>query len=193
MIGPVRWLRLRGFARGALRRPSDRAERGLFLVTVAAACFAVPVGGMAVEALPPDTPPPNAYVVSAVLTQDAFTQNYYSEYGTFGRSSVTATWRAPNGEPRSGQIDVEPAARAGSTVPLWTDGTGTVIGAPRPQDELEARAIVVGLAGAAGWLLAVAAVSLLAGRLLRRHRINGWGEEWRRVERQWHNPAGSSD
>ncbi|MEV4313508.1 hypothetical protein [Actinocrispum sp. NPDC049592] len=40
---PLRWLRLLGFARGPLRRRSDRAQKTLFAATTLMACLAIPV------------------------------------------------------------------------------------------------------------------------------------------------------
>ncbi len=193
MIRPMQWLRLKGFARGPLRRSSDRAERNLFVLTVVAACFAVPAAGLAGGLATPDVPPADAYLTQAVLVADAVAPPSLDEYTPPGPATAKATWRAPGGEPKSGEIKVERTAKAGSTVPVWTDNAGTVVGTPTAPGVAQARVIFAGVSGAVLWLLAVVVMYVLAGRALLRRRMRDWEDDWQQAERRWRNTAGPSD
>ena len=63
----VRWLRLIGFARGPLRRKSDRAEVGIVFAGLAGTAAAVPIGAEVESLLLTEFPIPDQASVLALL------------------------------------------------------------------------------------------------------------------------------
>ncbi|MFE1441091.1 hypothetical protein [Streptomyces sp. NPDC058739] len=96
-----------------------------------------------------------------------------------------ASWRAPDGSPRTGRVDVPPRTPRGDTVTIWVDDTGAVTRAPRAAAE----GIVVAVGGGTllAALLSCTAVGVVGARLRRveRHTIEEWEREWTRVEPLW--------
>jgi hypothetical protein len=101
------------------------------------------------------------------------------------RVPAPATWTSPDGEDRSGTIEVAPGTPAGASVEIWTDAAGRLSQAPPADDVLVRRGAVTGLATFA----AVAFAAFLAHAMVRRHldraRHRRWDEEWAIVEPVW--------
>jgi len=106
-----------------------------------------------------------------------------------GGRRVLASWTAPDGTPRSGEVTAPVAAMPGATVPVWVDRTGTEL---RPPVSAWAAPLVggvvgVGLATFCGLLL------YLAWRFLRRmtarHNAETWARGWAEVEPTWSGRA----
>jgi hypothetical protein len=96
--------------------------------------------------------------------------------------TVQATWQAPNGTPRTGQIPAWKNVRPGATHRMWVDGTGKPVPRPRPHS----RTLVDTGYAATGAMLAVGLPLLLAYALIRRRcdQLRGmlWDEEWARID-----------
>ncbi|WP_228992100.1 hypothetical protein [Streptomyces sp. DH8] len=95
------------------------------------------------------------------------------------RHRVVASWRAPDGSPRTGEVAT--AARpgpAGSALRIWTDAAGLPV--PPPMDGRTARTHAV-LGGVGAFLLAAGCVEagrrLIVRRLVRRRH--------ERLDREW--------
>jgi hypothetical protein len=96
-----------------------------------------------------------------------------------------ATWRAPDGGPRSGLITSSAATRVGAVVRIWTNSKGEQVPEPTGLDEVVAATVAAGIGS--GLVLGTAA-AVLYGQLgsrfdQRRYRL--WDEEWAAVEPQW--------
>jgi hypothetical protein len=106
-----------------------------------------------------------------------------------GTRHAAATWTAPDGTPRSGEVTIPMSAKAGSAVPVWVDRSG----APVPPPTSPRAGLLVGVV-AAGWV-AVAEVLLLlaAWRLVRRWTARrndaDWARRWAEVEPEWSGRA----
>jgi hypothetical protein len=98
---------------------------------------------------------------------------------------VPARWAAPDGTSRTGEVYVPADTAAGSTVPLWTDGSGHPTISP-----LQRRDVVEGIALAAslttaGVAAVLAVLGLIARWALDRRRLAAWGTRWAVTGPQW--------
>ncbi|MCE0762913.1 hypothetical protein LWC35_08295 [Pseudonocardia kujensis] len=106
-----------------------------------------------------------------------------------GTRRATATWTAPDGTGRVGEVTVPLNAEAGSAVPVWVDRAG----APAPPPTSPRAGVLVG-AVAAGWVAIAGALLLLAawrfvlGRTARRNDAE-WTRRWAEVEPEWSGRA----
>lgn len=172
---PVRWLRLLGFARGPLRRRSDRAQKTLFAASILMACLAIPVAA--------DTAGPlhTSQQTYAVLAQDVRAQVSYGDYGTADTTKAKATWQAPDGTARSGEVEITGSGSVGQRIPIWTDADGTPVGDTDRSTQWFGWALKLGFAALA-WLVGVLVVYLLVAWLLFQRRISSWDKEWARAD-----------
>lgn len=183
------WLRRLGFARGPLRRRSDRAEIAFLVATALMVLTVVPIW-IAVNDPTADyfsqlsaDRAAHGQLVDAVLTANV--PGNSSEYSSAGQVQVAATWIAPAGTPRSGGVPADPGTRAGTHVPLWTDQAGEPAPAPFAPADINDQAAIVALIAATIWLVVVAVATKGVYALLERRRLASWGWEWERVEPGW--------
>jgi hypothetical protein len=96
-----------------------------------------------------------------------------------------ATWTAPQGTRRVGEIPVLEGTRAGETVTIWVTRDGTRTTAPLGEDAALRDAVGVALGAAVG--VALAAFGLHRGvcRVIGRRRDRQWDAEWATVEPVW--------
>jgi hypothetical protein len=123
----------------------------------------------------------HVFPVQALLLEDA--DGAAPVYESGDPESVGARWTAPNGVQRTGPVVPPPAARAGTTIVIWTDVYGNL--ALRPPSDPSASATGVGLASAALVLGGYVAILLAVRRLIDRRRMVHWQREWRDVEPRW--------
>jgi len=98
------------------------------------------------------------------------------------RVLATVRWRDDRGAVRTGTAEVKRALRAGSTVPVWTDGHGRLVSPPAGPGETVTRAVLVGAgAGLAAGLLVLSGGYLVRLRVERRD-VERWGTEWDRTD-----------
>jgi hypothetical protein len=176
-----------GKDRNPLRRRTDRIEAWL---TVALAVIVLAGGPFVVwwcagsaydrAAAAGEWRRSHAFPVQALLLADA--DQVAQVYGE-DPASVPARWTGPNGIQRTGPVIPPPAARAGTTIVIWTD----VYGDPMlgPPSSPSASATGVGLASAALVIAAYGAILLSVRRLMDRRRMVLWQREWRDVEPRW--------
>ncbi|MET9730236.1 hypothetical protein ABZZ79_06035 [Streptomyces sp. NPDC006458] len=176
-------------AANPLRRPCDRTrtrwQAGLALAVVAA----VVCGMIAAQALWRNgervarEQARHRHETAAVTLSRA--TDPLSGPGSAQAARADASWRAPDGAPRSGKVDVPPRTSEGATVTIWVDDTGAVTRAPRAA----ADGIVVALGGGTllAALLSFAAVGVVGARLrrLESHTFEEWEREWTHVEPLW--------
>jgi hypothetical protein len=183
----VRWL---GLDRNPLRRRSDRVECALRLMALLGLMVAVIVGiGTGVRAyedgvrtereqrsLRQQTP--------AVLVQDLRSPEVAPVGGVLpGRAR--AEWKAPDGSPREGTVEIEPARRVGDTVMIWTDNRGEPARPPQDRGTTLAAAISAGVAPPF-ITAAFATFVLVTTRIVNQRRAaRRWEAEWTIVEPSW--------
>jgi hypothetical protein len=95
-----------------------------------------------------------------------------------------ASWTAPDGLRRTGEITTSPGTLAGATQQLWIDDTGAPATAPQtPGQTLVAVLVTTALTAlVTGSVLALA--GCLLGRRYDRQRSALWDAEWARMDEQ---------
>jgi hypothetical protein len=183
----TRMLRGRRLDHNPLRRRSDRVETivGVLLVVgfAVAAPFTVQAaaaGGYAFAQHERVTAMATRHEVTAVTQEMAISL-------TYGKSWVSARWTAPNGRPRTGQVEIAGGTPKGSSDRIWVTTSGDV--APPPLLASEVSQIADCAAVAAG--LGLAVVCLIAQAAMRhalnRRRMAAWDAGWAAAEPRWNH------
>ena len=123
----------------------------------------------------------------AILTEDAPTVVMMDGPGAAHAvlTAGAATWSAPDGTLRTGQVPVTSGARKGEIRPIWIDRDGALADAPTSAAVAVLAAVITG----AEILLLTAAV--IAGAWLGTRRVTAlvnsraWEREWAAIEPQW--------
>jgi hypothetical protein len=157
------------------------------IVTVAAgAPFAVPAAAAASHAAAvraQATERGTRHEVRGVLTQEA--DDSGDGYTAGSQVLAQATWRAPDGSLRTGQVMATSGAPKGSAILIWTDPSGHLTGPPLTQSQIAGQADLAGSAAAGGLLVLVLCESVLIRRLLERRRMAAWDADWAVTEPMW--------
>ncbi|GGS52697.1 hypothetical protein ACIFUY_10660 [Streptomyces sp. CACIS-1.16CA] len=184
------WALLRG-RNNPLRRATDRREAwvalGALLLLVVGAPAAGWAGGSAadaalqksVRAQHQERRPVDAVVVGRAPGRDRYVGDPEGGSERAARIWVVASWQAPDGSPRTGEVATASGPGApGSPLRIWTDGAGLPV-AP-PMDGRAARSHAV-LAGIGTFLLAAGCVEagrrVVVGHMVRRR--------YARLDREW--------
>lgn len=176
--------------RNPLRRGSDRLETLLLagsIVTVAVgapfavsaaaeASHAAAVRAQAVERT-------TRHEVKGVLLQQATDSG--DGYTADSQVLAQATWRAPDGSPRTGQVMAASGAPKGSPILIWTDSSGHLTGPPLTESQIAGQADLAAAAAAGGLVVLVLCESVIIRRLLERRRIAAWDADWAVTEPMW--------
>lgn len=183
------WALLRG--RGnPLRRATDRHEGWVALGALLLLVVGAPAAGWAggtvadaalqrsVRAQHEERHPVDAVVVGPA-GRERFAGDPEGRVERAARTRVVASWEAPDGSPRTGEVATESRpGPPGSPVRIWTDAAGRPV--PPPMDGRTARTHAV-LGGVGTFLLAAACVEagrrLAVGRMARRRHA--------RLDREW--------
>lgn len=96
-----------------------------------------------------------------------------------------ATWRAPDGSPRTGQVMATSGAPKGSPTLIWTDSSGHLTGPPLTESQIAGQADLAGAAAAGGLAVLVLCESVIIRRLLDRRRMAAWDADWTVTEPMW--------
>jgi hypothetical protein len=168
-----------------LRRPSDRIEGALVALLSAAflACAAAAaLFGLRLCQIHSDEAAhlhPAVAVVSSV-----------SEPGfMFAATEVTARWRAPDGQQRSGVLTTATApgisaAQAGTRVRIWLTASGD----PASPPNAVGTAVTAALLATATWAgagIVLGACYLVVRAVLDRRRLAGWESDWALTGPRW--------
>jgi hypothetical protein len=188
MTRPAKWLRLLGFARGSLSRRSDWAQRMLFAGAVLATLLVIPVAADAAGSVPPERATDRSQTV-VTFTEDAYAPVFSSEYATTQGIKVKASWQAPGGAARSGEVEVSTDVKAGDKITIWTDPVGNVVDGPTASTRHVVDMFLTAAAAVAGWLGGVVLCYLIISWLLFHRRVMSWDAEWERADREWRQTA----
>jgi len=181
----ARTFRGRRLDRNPLRRRSDRAETaiGIALMVAFAIGAPFPLRATAIAAYSSAQHARAGAIatrqeVTAVTLQAAPTNGE-------GQSWTSAAWTAPNGQRRTGQVQVDDGTLKGSTERIWVTWSGDQAPPPLPAQEVSQLAV----AAAAGVGLGLAVFLLIVARatrqVLNRRRMAAWDTEWTAVEPRW--------
>ncbi len=122
--------------------------------------------------------------VSAVLLRNAPATGPFAG-SLYGGAWVPATWTAPDGRTRNGEVDVTTGLAAGQTVPIWVTMAGLPAGPPLTHDAVVARSA---LAAAVAPIVLAITLAFLVGVtrwVIDRRRLAGWDAAWALVGPQW--------
>ncbi len=196
MCGRAGWvarlMRRCGLDDNPLRRRSDRAQAWIRLGLLAVFLIAGPLAAIAVghwadhSAVSAARAAAEAeYRVRAVLLRDAPATSSYPFAAGSGPAWVRARWAAPDGTAHAGDVPAAAGTRAGGTVTVWTNASGTLVEPPTGHAQIVSRVVFFVTVTSAAL-----AVALLAGwgtalRVLDRRRLAAWETDWAAVEPRW--------
>jgi hypothetical protein len=108
-------------------------------------------------------------------------------YGGVTGSEVRARWTAPDGTVRTGQVPAPASARAGSTVRIWVDQSGTLTGLPLRAEQATGQAVLA--SALAPFVLGAALICAvsLGVHVLDRRRLASWAADWRTTGPRWNS------
>jgi hypothetical protein len=176
---------LRGVWGNPLARSADRWQAGLRIVLITLWALALPVAATVSSLLAAnglqsiDQATGNATQTSAVLSADAPMIMMFADGVAPSTNDVPASWSAPDGTTRSGQVGAMPGMPAGASVQIWVDGSGRQVNPPEPPSGAIGEGILVGVGIWLGWGLVLALVFWLSVQSLDRGRRAEWDREWR--------------
>lgn len=186
----ARAFRMRRLDRNPLRRPSDRAETiaDIFLVVafVVALPFTVLAALTGTYTFAQDaraTALATRQEVAAVTLEAAPS----AAKASWARSWVSATWAAPDGRQRTGQLLVDDGTPRGSAERIWVTRSGDTAPPPLPASEFSQLADLAAVI--AGMMLAalLLTVRMIISRVLNRERMAAWETGWEDAERRWNH------
>lgn len=181
----ARWRLLRGLRpdRNPLRRTCDRMETyllaGLFVASAAAAPFAAHAASSAVYARglhAEQVQLATTHEVRAELTQAAGDPN--TAYSLSGYVPVEATWRSVTGMRRTGQVMAPGGSPKGSTVLVWTDDAGNLVGPPLLAYQIAGEGQMAAFGAIAGLGALYLCEAAIVRRVLNRRRMAAWDADW---------------
>lgn len=182
--------------RNTMKRRSDRVEAWVVLVAGVLLWLGAPVAGIvAGMTLTAHAPRPGSdwHRVTAVAAQDAPPApgtgwTAVAADGAHVRTLVKYT--PPGGTPHTGEAEVPVGTTAGSRVPVWLDGHGTLQDNPADPAQTQARAVVFGLMASTVLGLSVLGGQSLVLLTINRRRAVALDREWAKVGPRWgHHPA----
>ncbi|MGD0375006.1 MAG: hypothetical protein ABSB01_10555 [Streptosporangiaceae bacterium] len=185
----LRFARAPGLDGNPLRRGIDRLQTAVTLGLCALFLISAPLLATAAwrwthqASLAQQRAEQGWHQVSAVTLQSTPPADQYASQ--WQDTAVLASWAAPSGIKRVGEILVPAPLAAGQRVRIWVNGSGWQTGPPLSPSQLTTRAI--GVAALAPILLAGALLSIgwLARWLLNRRKLADWEAAWTLVEPQW--------
>lgn len=165
-----------------LRRRLDRLETAVLGLLVAVFLAGTPIawhaaGSWAYAAYTREAQTERAtlHEVRATLLQAA---PGWSASGTGAAPDVTARWRAPNGQLRTGPVFVPNGLAAGNTVLVWTDETGQLMDPPLQPTQVSSRAQLARVLAVGVLAIALFIAGTLAHIVLDRRRLAAWDADW---------------
>ncbi|ANS31778.1 hypothetical protein R1CP_35860 (plasmid) [Rhodococcus opacus] len=190
VAAPLRWWRLRPWARNHLMRRSDRIEAAIVLLTAVLVLLLIPVaaafGTTTHTRLEQQAQALRAAVhqVPAVLLEDTYLAPDTPEYTTRpagAQHTARARWTTPHGE-RTAAVPTPAPAKAGQTITISVDADGNLTG---PIPDTRENTVLAVTAASGVWALTAGTLLLstaLAHRLFTRNRLRRWAQEWKQFD-----------
>jgi hypothetical protein len=122
--------------------------------------------------------------VSAVLLRSAPAPPAFAG-GLYGGTWVPAKWTAPDGRPRTGEIDVITGLAKGQTVPIWVNPAGLPTGPPLTHRAVLARTVLAAAVVPVVLAIVLGFVAGVGRWVIDRRRLAGWDSAWASVGPQW--------
>jgi hypothetical protein len=185
-------MRRAGLDANPLRRGCDRAEAWIrlsivvvFLATGPLAAVAVGHWASSSGAAAARAQAAAEHRIQAVLLSNAPAASSYPVAGNSVAVWVWARWTAPDGTSRMGDVQATAGARAGATVTVWSDASGTLAGPPIGHAQILSRVITFVAVTSAALAIILLSALWLTRRALDRRRLAAWERGWTAVEPQW--------
>jgi hypothetical protein len=122
--------------------------------------------------------------VSAVLMRSAPAPDPFAD-SLYGGAWVPATWTAPDGRTRNGQVNVMTGLPAGAAVPIWVTPTGLPAGPPLTHGAVVARSALAAVVAPMALAMVAAFLVCVTRWALDRRRLANWDATWALVGPQW--------
>jgi len=179
-----------GLDRNPLRRGTDRAEAWIRIALVLAFLTGAPLAAWGAESWAESVAPTAAHLqlagehrVPATLLRSAPGDS--DQWFTVRFAWVKARWAVPHGPVRTGYVQAPVGSRAGSTVQVWLDRSGTPTVAPWPRDQVQGWVLMMAVLAPAALALLLLATMGILGRIMDRRRLASWGQAWSAIGPQW--------
>jgi len=179
--------------RNPLRRPSDRAETlvGIWLLVAFAVAAPLVAHAAATRAY---TAAQHArsvalvtrHQVTAVTLQKAPSE-ISTPYALITTSWVNASWTAPDGHQRTGEIRVADNTPKGASERIWVTASGDVTPPPLSESVFASIANMVALGSILVLVVLYLATRITMGYLLNRRRMAAWESDWKTTEPRWNH------
>jgi hypothetical protein len=121
--------------------------------------------------------------VPAVVVQS--TSGEPTGYTLQSQVLVKATWTAPSGTPRTGEVLATPGDPVGTKVSTWTDAAGNVTTAPLTVSQVAGQSDLAATGAVASIGLLFLFETLIVHQVLTRRRIAAWDDDWAVTAPEW--------
>lgn len=193
----VRPLRRRlGLEPNRLRRPADHVETVIIVTILLVFLLGAPLLGIFVgrstyeTGLRAEHAQAASHPAAAQLTVDAPAPAPAVDDAAAPTVPAAARWTYA-GTVHAGTVRVQPGTKAGTTVPIWVDGTGRPVTGHRTHVETVERAVVMGGSSVLGLACVTWLTGLLVRRIFIRRQLAAWEAEWSAAEPRWTGRTGS--
>jgi hypothetical protein len=189
-ITPSLWHRFT-LGSGPLKRSSDRIQvlaRVLLVLTVLTAipiALAVATATDSTMRTTAETQAASRHQVDATLLEKAVAPLASDPERAAPAAKVQATWIDETGAVRDGLVRAPVGAKAGSSVTVWIDDSGSVTSAPLNGSQVVGQAVLASVGTFTGISITALLGYVALRRLLERSRMRRWAEGWAAVGPVW--------
>lgn len=179
-----------GLDANPLRRRTDRIAAclgaGLIVVFLAAAplLVLVTIGWAGHSGTAEQRAQSGWHEVSAVLLRSAPAPAAFAG-GLYGGTWVPAKWTAPDGRPRTGEIDVTTGLAKGQAVPIWVTPAGFPTGPPLTSRAVAARTVLAAVVAPVVLAIVLGFLAGVGRWIIDRRQVASWDDAWASVGPQW--------
>jgi hypothetical protein len=178
--------------RSPLRRRTDRIEAWIAALLIALFLVGAPVSWMAAGSWVQhggwleQRAQQSWHRVPAVLLEAAPTlPNFDLRTSWNFQVMALARWSGPGGRSQAGDVPATPGASAGTTVPVWVNGSGRPTGTPLLHGELLKREIGAEVLAPLCLAVLLLCVGVVVRWLMNRRRLAGWETGWAFIGPRW--------
>jgi hypothetical protein len=100
-------------------------------------------------------------------------------------ASAKARWIAPDGVRRTGQVFALAGSPAGTTVKVWVDPAGRLVGPPLQPSQVQGQAVLAAVLAVMTVAMVLWGAGLAAHCAADRRRLAAWEDEWRAIGPKW--------
>ena len=179
-----------GLDRNPLRRGTDRAEAWIRIALVLAFLIGAPLAVWAAGRWAGSVAPTATHMqqagerrVPATLLQGA--PGDPDSFTMMSLSWARARWAVPGGSVRTGYVEAPAGSRAGRTVQVWLDRSGTPTEPPWSRGQARSWTLMIAVLAPILLALVLLAVMGIFGHILHRRRLAGWEHAWSAVGPHW--------